>query len=115
MSQYPASGILFQNDKKQRDVQPDYTGNIEIDPEVVQDLWDQLQSGNQRPKASLSGWKKVSKNGKPFLSLRSSLLMERRNKQGSDSQAPNGYNQNGGYNQGSSQNQRQDMDDEIPF
>jgi len=105
--QYPASGILFQNDRKQTETQPDYTGNIEVDPEVVKDLWDQLQSGNERPKASLSGWKKISKNGKPFLSLRSSLLQERRNKSAYQSQAPSGYGQNNQVNN--------DMDDEIPF
>jgi hypothetical protein len=104
MSQYPASGILFQNDKKQKETQPDYTGSMEMDPEVVKDLWDQLQSGNERPKASLAGWRKVSKNGKPFLSLRSSLLQERKNNASYKSQAPNGYRQS-----------NQDLDDEVPF
>ena len=38
MAQYPASGILFQNDRKQNERQPDYTGNLEVDREVVTDL-----------------------------------------------------------------------------
>ena len=102
--QYPASGILFQNDRKQNERQPDYTGNIEMDHETVTDLWNQLQEGVQNPKANLVGWRKVSKNGKPFLSLRSDLLRERKESNGS------GYQ----YNQ-SNQNASNQMDDEIPF
>ena len=45
MAQYPASGILFKNDRKQNERQPDYTGNIEMDKELVIDLWNQLQEG----------------------------------------------------------------------
>lgn len=102
--QYPASGILFQNDRKQNERQPDYTGNIEMDHATVTDLWNQLQEGVQNPKANLVGWRKVSKNGKPFLSLRSDLLRERKESGGS------GYQ----YNQ-SNQNESNQMDDEIPF
>lgn len=105
MSQYPASGILFQNDRKQNDRQPDYTGNIEIDAETVTDLWNQLQEGVANPKANLVGWRKTSKNGRPFLSLRSDLLRERKSGGGSY-QAPEGYQNN---------KQSNDMDDEIPF
>jgi len=102
--QYPASGVLFQNDRKQNERQPDYTGNIEMDHETVTDLWNQLQEGIEKPKANLVGWRKASKNGKPFLSLRSDLLRERKEK--------NGYQTTSGY-----QNNKQssDMDDEIPF
>ena len=103
--QYPASGILFQNDRKQNERQPDYTGNIEMDHATVTDLWNQLQEGVQNPKANLVGWRKVSKNGKPFLSLRSDLLRERKDNSGY--QAPSGYQNN--------QSASNQMDDEIPF
>ena len=105
MAQYPASGILFQNDRKQNERQPDYTGNLEVDREVVTDLWNQMQEGVEHPKANLVGWRKTSKNGKPFLSLRSDLLKERKEKGGY--QAPSGYPNN--------QNSSNQMDDEIPF
>jgi hypothetical protein len=82
MAQYPASGILFQNDRKQNERQPDYTGNLEVDREVVTDLWNQMQEGVEHPKANLVGWRKTSKNGKPFLSLRSDLLRERKHLRG---------------------------------
>ncbi len=45
-------GVLFQNDKA-KDTQPDYKGSCEIDG---RQYW-------------LSGWKKLSKDGKSFLSL----------------------------------------------
>lgn len=45
-------GVLFQNDKV-KDTQPDYKGSCEIDGKQY---W-------------LSGWKKLSKDNKPFLSL----------------------------------------------
>jgi len=102
--QYPASGVLFQNDRKQNERQPDYTGNIEMDHETVTDLWNQLQEGIEKPKANLVGWRKASKNGKPFLSLRSDLLRERKEKSGY--QTTSGYQNN---------KQSSDMDDEIPF
>ena len=104
MAQYPASGILFQNDRKQNERQPDYTGNLEVDREVVTDLWNQMQEGVEHPKANLVGWRKTSKNGKPFLSLRSDLWRER--KSSDNYQAPAGHQNN---------KQSNDMDDEIPF
>ena len=61
MSQYPASGILFQNDRKQKETQPDYTGSMEVDPSVVRDLYAQLEEGNDRPKATLAGWKRYQR------------------------------------------------------
>lgn len=110
MSEYPASGILFQNDRKQNDRQPDYTGNIELNSETVTDLWNQLQEGVKNPKANLAGWRKTSKGGRPFLSLRGDLLRERKEKSGY--QAPSGYQNNNGYRPSQSS---QDLDDEIPF
>jgi len=45
-------GVLFQN-TKEKDTQPDYKGSCEIDGK---EYW-------------LSGWKKLSKDNKPFMSL----------------------------------------------
>lgn len=98
MSQYPASGVLFANDRKQNDKQPDYTGSLEIDHETVRDLMNQMNSGVQNPKVNLAGWRKVAKTGKQFLSIRASVMRERQ--QTSSYQAPL---------------QNNNIDDEIPF
>ena len=98
MSQYPASGVLFANDRKQNDKQPDYTGNLEIDHEAVRDLMNQMNSGVDNPKINLAGWRKVAKTGKQFLSIRASVMRERQ--QTSSYQAPP---------------QNNNIEDEIPF
>lgn len=99
---YPPSGVLFQNDRKQNDRQPDYNGNLEVSREVVDDLVAQVREGIDKPVLDLAGWRKTTKAGKPFLSLRGGVPYKRR--QGE--QQPQ-------------QSQRQshvpDIDDEIPF
>ena len=103
MAQYPASGILFQNDRKEKPSQPDYTGNIELEPEVIRDLMAQLDEGVEQPKANLVGWRKTGKTGRPFLSLRGSIMRERQAEgSGYQSQAPANTAVAG-------------LDDEIPF
>ena len=97
-----ASGALFKNRKKQTEKQPDYTGNIEIDADVVRDLMAQIDEGIEHPKANLSAWIKHSKAGMNFLSLNASVFYER----------------NGGHNKSSNNNQSSasnDLDDEMPF
>jgi uncharacterized protein (DUF736 family) len=48
-------GVLFRNDKKQNDKQPDYKGSINVEGE---DRW-------------LSAWLKEDKNGQKYLSISS--------------------------------------------
>jgi len=99
MSQFPASGVLFANDRKQNDKQPDYTGNLEIDAETVLDLYQQLQSGGDHPKVNLVGWRKTSKSGKTFLSVKVSVMRERTQQAATRYQAP----------------PSNDLNEEIPF
>ena len=53
MEQRDNSGALFKNDRKEKETQPDYKGDITVDG---QKFW-------------LSAWLKKSKNGKTFMSL----------------------------------------------
>jgi uncharacterized protein (DUF736 family) len=61
--QYDNSGALFINDRKEKDNQPDYTGNVVINGE----------------KKRLAGWKKTKKSdpSKTFLSLAISDYQEK--------------------------------------
>jgi hypothetical protein len=62
-------GILFVNNRKEKDSHPDYTGRMAVDREIIDSLVDQLNSGVQYPAVELSGWKKVSVKGTKFLSI----------------------------------------------
>jgi hypothetical protein len=62
-------GILFVNNRKERDSHPDYRGRMAVDREIIDSLVDQLSSGVEYPAVELSGWKKVSVKGTKFLSI----------------------------------------------
>ena len=67
---YPPSGVLFTNNKKQTPKQPDYTGHLELSDEVINDLVSQMEGGNPKPILDVAGWKRTSaKNCSTFLSL----------------------------------------------
>ena len=94
---YPPSGVLFVNDRKQKQTSPDYTGRLELSDEVINDLVSQMERGETKPSLSLAGWKKTSnKTGKTFLSLL-----------GSVNRPQNGAAQ--------TQQQSNGLDDDIPF
>ena len=103
---YPPSGVLFGNDRKQRDTHPDYTGNLEFSREVVEDLFAQLREGVEKPVIDLAGWRKTTKGGKPFLSLRGAVPYRRR--QGERNSAPQ-------QSQRQPERRASDFDDEIAF
>lgn len=56
MSDYDGTnqGVLFQNDKDGNEKRPDYKGKLNVDGKDYE----------------LAGWKRVSKKGQPFLSLK---------------------------------------------
>ena len=66
--QYDNSGVLFVNDRKEKDSQPDYTGNI-------------VMGG---VKKRLAGWKKTSKSdpSMTFLSISVSDFQEKKEEPG---------------------------------
>tara|TARA_R100001460_G_scaffold80474_2_gene121411 strand:- start:179 stop:502 length:324 start_codon:yes stop_codon:yes gene_type:complete len=79
-NKYP-QGSLFQNVNKSKDAHPDYTGTLELNQEVVEDLSNQFHAGVAFPKISIAGWKRTAKkSGSTFLSVKASVLQERRNR-----------------------------------
>jgi uncharacterized protein (DUF736 family) len=56
---YPPGGALFTNQRKTSDKHPDYRGNL-----VEQ------HKGGEKINMDIAGWKKTSKSGTTFLSLK---------------------------------------------
>ncbi len=108
MPDYPPGGSLFTNDKKTKDVQPDYTGYLEIDRDTLDSLNDQARAGDT-PKMDLSGWKKQARqSGKTFLSLQAKPPFKR------DSGGGGGGRDSGRSSGGSSRGSQRSFDD-APF
>lgn len=87
MADYPPSGALFVNDRKQSDKHPDYTGTLEISMDVLKVLVEQAKS-NQPIKMDMAGWKKTSKAGKSFLSIRADKPYKKEEKSSSFDDSP---------------------------
>lgn len=57
----PNRGSMFENDRKMKETQPDFTGSIDVNGVTY---W-------------LSGWKQISEGGKKYLSVAVTLQEER--------------------------------------
>ena len=68
--EYLNSGALFANAVKKNPKAPDYYGDLLIDLSA-------FQAVDGKIKVALAGWKKVSKNGKTFLSISAKQFEER--------------------------------------
>ena len=66
---FPPSGSLFSNEQKRSENSPDYSGYLEIENEVLEDLIKQKSNDAEKISMDLVGWKKVSQKGKAFLRL----------------------------------------------
>lgn len=64
------SGTLFNNERKENERQPDFTGNVLIGKELI----GRIQSGET---LRLAGWSKTTSGGKQIVSLAVSEQRER--------------------------------------
>jgi len=70
---------LFKNERKERDIQPDFTGPGQITKADFMAMYDQViankynEDDEGRIKVRVAGWKKQSKNGKAYISLSLSI------------------------------------------
>lgn len=108
MTEYASrpGGALFAIDprKKTNPKQPDFDGELVIDPADMHALLTEWQAG--RPvKLRLAGWKRKSQRGQDFMSLKGSLPRQ----QGAEQFRPVPQQQDGGFGFNN------DPDDEIPF
>ena len=70
---FTATGALFTAKNKRTENSPDYSGSMEFEMDVVDDLIAQKQEGISQPKVNIVGWKKVSKAGLPYLRIISNI------------------------------------------
>ena len=66
---YPPGGALFTNQRKTNDKQPDYRGNLEISVDLLKLMVEQ-HKGGEKINMDIAGWKKTSKSGSMFLSIK---------------------------------------------
>ena len=102
------SGALFHNGNKDRDAQPDYTGNVKINGKI----W------------RLAAWNSESRSGDPYLSIKVSDPEEYRRQQegqGQTPKPPSGRLTNEDFQRRREQNRPRPSpehdfsDDDIPF
>ena len=95
-------GALFHNREKQAgSKQPDYTGDIEMDRDLVTNMVDQLNNGARFAKVRIAGWGRQSDRAGDFISVKAS---ENRPKEGG-----------GQMSQPAARPAPQSSDDKIPF
>jgi hypothetical protein len=87
------SGVLFNARQKTNPNQPDKTGNVELDVDMVKELVAKIKSNreaniNEHVKINLSCWENISKQGVPYISVKASIPLEKK---------------------------KDELDDEIPF
>lgn len=58
---YPNSGALFPNDRKLHEKSPDFSGDIQVEVSLLQDLIKNADNG--LVKIRLSGWRKETSRG----------------------------------------------------
>jgi len=80
---YPPSGALFTNSRKTKDTQPDYRGNLEISKDLLKIMIEQAKAG-EKINMDIAGWKKTSKTGTSFLSLKADKPYKKEEKSSED-------------------------------
>ena len=107
---YPPSGVMFPVREKRSEKSPDFTGQVEIDETLYKAIGAALAAGDGYAKIYLAGWKRISRNGNEFLSIKASEWRERpaegqKQERQAPRQAPKKH----------AAPSFDDLDDEIPF
>ena len=70
----PSGGLWFNKDKVGGSNQPDRTGKVELTRELVKELVDQLNDGNEYGIIRLAGWDQVSGSGSNWTNVKTSSI-----------------------------------------
>jgi hypothetical protein len=107
-NKFTATGALFTAKNKRTENSPDYSGSMELEMDVVDDLIAQKNEGISQPKVNLVGWKKVAKSGVPYLRIISNVEKARLDaKEEMSEKRQNDIKKNNASDD--------KLDDEIPF
>jgi len=77
------SGVLFNAKQKTNPNQPDKTGHVELDIDMVKALVakvkaNQAANKSEHVKLNLSCWENIAKSGQPYISVRGSIPQEKK-------------------------------------
>ena len=77
------SGVLFNAKQKSNPNQPDKTGHVELDIDMVKALVAKIKANqaaniNEHVKINLSCWENIAKSGQPYISVRGSIPQEKK-------------------------------------
>ena len=71
------SGVLFNAKQKSNPNQPDKTGHVELDINMVKALVAKVKANssniNEHVKLNLSCWENIAKSGQPYISVKASI------------------------------------------
>lgn len=98
------TGVLFPNDRKTNPNQPDFTGSVILSRELILYATREIGAGRE-PKLTIKGWKKTSKAGKGFVSLRAEEPWDPNKAQARPASSQQAQPSGGSY----------DVNDDIPF
>lgn len=70
----PSGGLWINKDKVAGSNQPDKTGKVELTRELVKELVDQLNDGNEYGIIRLAGWDQVSGSGSNWTNVKASSI-----------------------------------------
>lgn len=102
MAQYDKPrGALFVNSRKEKDTHPDHRGNLELDRDLIKELVNQVNNGEQFGKMEVVGWNKSSDRAGNYISLSANKPYVKPDDQPAPQRAP--------------QPAPQTSDDKIPF
>jgi hypothetical protein len=68
--EYPNSGVLWTSTRKSNDRAPDMYGDITIDIDLLEELLDDAEEGQDSIKIKLDGWRKKDRSGNAMVSIK---------------------------------------------
>lgn len=77
------SGVLFNAKQKSHPKQPDKTGHVELDVDMVKALVAKVKSNvaadkNEHVRVDLACWENIAKSGMPYTSVKASIPQEKK-------------------------------------